>query len=85
VLSRSRARNSPYRKPKGLAVGCAPDTFLGGAHQLAESFLDDGGIGRVTRVPYVMTRAWSRGTRTPTFLPAGAGPILISDPITLPT
>jgi len=24
-------------KAKGLAVGCAPDTFLGGAHQLARS------------------------------------------------
>ena len=35
-------------KEKGLAVGCAPDTFLGGAHQLARKFIDDGGVGRIT-------------------------------------
>ena len=38
-------------KEKNLAVGCAPDTFLGGAHQLARKFIDDGGIGRVPRAP----------------------------------
>ena len=27
---------------KGLAVGCAPDTFLGGAHQQARAILDEG-------------------------------------------
>ncbi len=35
-------------KAKGLSVGCAPDTFLGGSHQLARAFIDKGGIGRVT-------------------------------------
>jgi predicted dehydrogenase len=31
----------------GLRVGCAPDTFLGGAHQTARKLLDDGAIGKV--------------------------------------
>jgi predicted dehydrogenase len=31
---------------KGLRVGCAPDTFLGGGHQTARKALDDGAIGR---------------------------------------
>lgn len=29
----------------GLRVGCAPDTFLGGAHQTARKLVDDGAIG----------------------------------------
>ena len=29
-----------------LKVGCAPDTFLGGAHQLARDYIDQGKIGR---------------------------------------
>ena len=31
---------------KGLRVGCAPDTFLGGAHQTARKLIDDGAIGQ---------------------------------------
>jgi len=31
---------------KGLRLGCAPDTFLGGAHQTARQCVDDGMIGR---------------------------------------
>ncbi len=30
---------------KGLRVGCAPDTFLGGGHQTARKLIDDGAIG----------------------------------------
>mgnify|MGYP001765246766 CR=1 FL=1 len=30
---------------KGLRVGCAPDTFLGGGHQSARKLIDDGAIG----------------------------------------
>ena len=32
---------------KGLKVGCAPDTFLGGAHQQARAVLDEGRIGTI--------------------------------------
>lgn len=33
---------------KGLAVGCAPDTFLGGAHQQARALIDEGRLGTIT-------------------------------------
>jgi predicted dehydrogenase len=32
-------------KEKGLRVGCAPDTFLGGGHQTCRKLIDDGWIG----------------------------------------
>ena len=32
---------------KGLRVGCAPDTFLGGGHQTCRKIIDDGLIGKV--------------------------------------
>ena len=35
-------------KSKGLSVGCAPDTFLGGAHQQARALIDEGKLGRIT-------------------------------------
>lgn len=65
-------------KEKNLAVGCAPDTFLGGAHQLARKFIDDGGIGRVTSgACYVMSPGMEMWHPNPDFffLPGG-GPIL---------
>ncbi|MFS2178073.1 Gfo/Idh/MocA family protein [Rhizobium pisi] len=65
-------------KAKNLAVGCAPDTFLGGAHQLARKFIDDGGIGRVTSgTCYVMSPGMEMWHPNPDFffLPGG-GPIL---------
>ncbi|MDK4703632.1 Gfo/Idh/MocA family oxidoreductase [Rhizobium sp. CNPSo 4062] len=65
-------------KEKGLAVGCAPDTFLGGAHQLARKFIDDGGIGRVTSGScHVMSPGMEMWHPNPDFffLPGG-GPIL---------
>lgn len=31
---------------KGVRLGCAPDTFLGGAHQTARKLVDEGAIGR---------------------------------------
>ncbi|PCK87623.1 oxidoreductase [Rhizobium sophoriradicis] len=65
-------------KAKNLAVGCAPDTFLGGAHQLARKFIDDGGIGRVTSgACYVMSPGMEMWHPNPDFffLPGG-GPIL---------
>jgi predicted dehydrogenase len=69
-------------KEKGLAVGCAPDTFLGGSHQLARKFIDDGGIGRVTSgACYVMGPGMEMWHPNPDFffLPGG-GPILDMGP-----
>ena len=34
-------------KSRGLSVGCAPDTFLGGAHQQARAVLDEGRVGSI--------------------------------------
>ncbi len=31
---------------RGLRVGCAPDTFLGGAHQTCRKMIDEGAIGQ---------------------------------------
>ena len=33
---------------KNLKAGCAPDTYLGGAHQLARKLVDDGQVGTIT-------------------------------------
>jgi predicted dehydrogenase len=33
---------------KGLRVGCAPDTFLGAAHQQARDMIDSGVLGQIT-------------------------------------
>lgn len=35
-------------KSKGLSVGCAPDTFLGGSHQQARDLIDSGVLGQIT-------------------------------------
>jgi predicted dehydrogenase len=65
-------------KEKGLSVGCAPDTFLGGSHQLARQYIDQGGIGRVTSgTCHVMSPGMEMWHPNPDFffLPGG-GPIL---------
>jgi len=65
-------------KEKNLSVGCAPDTFLGGAHQLARKFIDEGGVGRITSgACYVMSPGMEMWHPNPDFffLPGG-GPIL---------
>ena len=63
---------------KGLAVGCAPDTFLGGAHQQARAFLDEGKIGEITAgCAAVLNHGMEHWHPNPDFffLP-GAGPML---------
>ena len=32
---------------KGLRVGCAPDTFLGGGHQTCRKLIDSGAVGKI--------------------------------------
>ncbi|MEM7630730.1 MAG: Gfo/Idh/MocA family oxidoreductase [Pseudomonadota bacterium] len=64
--------------PRGLRVGAAPDTFLGGAHQAARAALDAGEIGKVvTGTAHVMSRGMEDWHPNPDFffLP-GAGPML---------
>lgn len=63
---------------KGLRVGSAPDTFLGGAHQLARQLVDDGKIGKITAGScHVMSHGMEHWHPNPDFffLP-GAGPVL---------
>ena len=63
---------------KGLAVGCAPDTFLGGAHQQARAILDEGRIGTITAgCAAVLNHGMEHWHPNPDFffLP-GAGPML---------
>lgn len=63
---------------KGLAVGCAPDTFLGGAHQQARAVLDEGVVGTITSgSAAVLNHGMEHWHPNPDFffLP-GAGPML---------
>ncbi|MEY4981812.1 MAG: hypothetical protein RIR62_78, partial [Pseudomonadota bacterium] len=63
---------------RGLAVGCAPDTFLGGAHQQARAILDEGRIGTVTAAVAAVQNHGPEGWHPNPgffFLP-GAGPML---------
>lgn len=62
----------------GKRVGCAPDTFLGGAHQQARQLIDDGKIGTITAgTAHVMGHGMEGWHPNPDFffLP-GAGPML---------
>jgi len=65
-------------KSKGLAVGSAPDTFLGGAHQHARAAIDEGKIGRIVAgTCHVMSHGMEHWHPNPDFFfKAGAGPIL---------
>ena len=63
---------------KGLRIGSAPDTFLGGAHQFARHLIDSGKVGRITSgTCYVMSHGMEHWHPNPDFffLP-GAGPVL---------
>lgn len=67
---------------KGLRVGCAPDTFLGAAHQRVRQLLDQGVIGVPVAVHGYMT---SRGVESwhpnpEFFYKPGAGPMLDMGP-----
>ena len=63
---------------KGLRVGSAPDTFLGGAHQLARSLIDAGKVGRITSgTCHVMSHGMEHWHPNPDFFfQPGAGPVL---------
>ena len=63
---------------KGLRVGSSPDTFLGGAHQLARAAIDEGQIGDVIGgTCHVMSRGMESWHPNPDFFfQHGGGPIL---------
>ncbi len=63
---------------KGLRVGCAPDTFLGGAHQQARALIDEGRLGTITAgTAHVLSHGMEHWHPNPDFffLPGG-GPML---------
>lgn len=73
------AKAAELRKVK---VGCAPDTILGGSHQLARKALDDGLIGKVTSgTAAIMSHGMEHWHPNPDFffLPGG-GPVLDMGP-----
>jgi predicted dehydrogenase len=63
---------------KKVRVGCAPDTFLGGAHQRARKAIDDGLIGKITSgTAIVMSHGMEHWHPNPDFFfKPGGGPIL---------
>lgn len=69
-------------RAKGLTVGCAPDTFLGGAHQRARALIDEGRVGDITAGgAAVMSHGMEHWHPNPDFyfLPGG-GPMLDMGP-----
>jgi len=64
-------------KRKGLRIGCAPDTFLGGGLQTCRKLLDDGAIGEpVAAVAFVTGHGMEMWHPNPDFFyQPGAGPM----------
>lgn len=55
TVTREEAQNvMALAAEKGLRVGSAPDTFLGGSHQTCRQLIDDGAIGDVVAVSAFM-------------------------------
>jgi predicted dehydrogenase len=67
---------------RGLRVGCAPDTFLGGSQQTARQCVDDGLIGRpIGGAAFFMCPGHERWHPNPGFYYlAGGGPMLDMGP-----
>jgi len=63
---------------KGLRVGSAPDTFLGGAHQLARHLVDTGAVGKITSgTCFVQSPGMEMWHPNPDFFfKPGGGPVL---------
>ncbi|MEO5807849.1 Gfo/Idh/MocA family oxidoreductase [Devosia sp.] len=63
---------------RGLLVGSAPDTFLGGAHQQARDIIDSGQLGKImSGTTHVMSRGMEMWHPNPDFFfQVGGGPIL---------
>lgn len=79
VLELDQAKRlSDLAAQKGLRVGSAPDTFLGGAHQRARAAIDAGDIGRVVAgTCHVMSYGMEHWHPNPDFFfKPGGGPIL---------
>jgi predicted dehydrogenase len=69
-------------KAKNLRVGCAPDTFLGGAHQTCRKMIDEGAIGQpIAGTAFFMGPGHERWHPNPAFYYLkGGGPMLDMGP-----
>ncbi len=79
VLSLSEAQElGDIAKANNLRIGSAPDTFMGGSHQLARNLIDAGTIGKVTSgAAVVMSSGMEDWHPNPDFFfVKGGGPIL---------
>lgn len=67
---------------KGLLVGCAPDTFLGGGYQTTRKLIDDGWLGKVVGgTAFMMSRGPESWHPNPAFFyEVGAGPMFDMGP-----
>ncbi len=67
---------------KGLRVGCAPDTFLGGGHQTSRALIDAGEVGEVIAgTAFFMCPGHERWHPNPAFYyQPGGGPMLDMGP-----
>src|SRR5215475_1878495 len=67
---------------RGLKLGCAPDTFLGGGGRLAREIIDEGRIGKVlSGTCFLMSHGMEHWHPDPTFFyKPGGGPILDMGP-----
>jgi predicted dehydrogenase len=79
VLSLAEAQElGDIAKAEGVRIGSAPDTFMGGSHQLARNLIDAGAIGKVTSgTAVVMSSGMEDWHPNPDFFfQKGGGPIL---------
>ena len=79
VLTVAEGRDLAERaERKNLRVGSAPDTFLGGAHQLARHLVEAGAVGRITGgTCHVLSPGMEHWHPNPDFFfKPGGGPIL---------
>jgi predicted dehydrogenase len=69
-------------RKRNLRIGCAPDTFLGGAHQTSRKLIDEGRIGTpVGGTAFFMCPGHERWHPNPDFYyEKGAGPMLDMGP-----
>jgi len=67
---------------RGLRVGCAPDTFLGGGLQTCRKLIDDGAIGEpIAAVAFMMNHGAEHWHPDPAFFyHVGAGPMFDTGP-----
>ncbi|MCB9101279.1 MAG: Gfo/Idh/MocA family oxidoreductase [Anaerolineales bacterium] len=72
---------------KGVRVGCAPDTFLGGGLQTCRKLIDDGAIGQpVAATAFMMSHGPEGWHPNPDFFyQPGAGPLFDMGPYYLTT